>query len=274
MAESRGYQKKLIIGIIVAAVVVWAGIPILVYISLESWDKRGQFGDVFGSVNALFSGIAFAGLIYAILLQKEELGLQREELTKTRAEFEQQNQTLRKQRFENTFFSLIGFHNDIIAALRINRGGENFHGRECFLFFYREFQEIYASLDRKTPAESEDKKIRAAQEIFFRNWHSYTGHYFRTLYNIAKFVKYSDSTDKQIYMNLLRAQLSADELALLFYNCLGNIGRRKFKDLVEEFALLENIGEGVLLKEVHKELYTSGAFQESSVTPSTGPGIR
>jgi len=26
----------------------------------DSWETRGQFGDLFGSVNALFSGFAFA----------------------------------------------------------------------------------------------------------------------------------------------------------------------------------------------------------------------
>jgi hypothetical protein len=33
----------------------------------------GQFGDLFGAVNALFSGLAFAGLIVAITLQRKEL---------------------------------------------------------------------------------------------------------------------------------------------------------------------------------------------------------
>jgi hypothetical protein len=47
---------------------------------------RGTFGDMFGAVNSLFSGLAFAGLIYAILLQQQELALQREELSLTRNE--------------------------------------------------------------------------------------------------------------------------------------------------------------------------------------------
>lgn len=52
----------------------------------DTWAERGQFGDLFGSVNALFAGLAFAGLIYAILLQRQELGLQREELRLQRRE--------------------------------------------------------------------------------------------------------------------------------------------------------------------------------------------
>jgi hypothetical protein len=38
----------------------------------EDVATRGQFGDIFGSVNALFSGLALAGVIVALLLQRED----------------------------------------------------------------------------------------------------------------------------------------------------------------------------------------------------------
>lgn len=53
---------------------------------LHANTDRGTFGDMFGAVNALFSGLAFAGIIYTILLQRRELELQREELRATRGE--------------------------------------------------------------------------------------------------------------------------------------------------------------------------------------------
>lgn len=59
-----------------------------VYIALPNWSERGQFGDVFGAANALFSGLAFAGLIYTVWLQREELALQRAELAMTRGELQ------------------------------------------------------------------------------------------------------------------------------------------------------------------------------------------
>lgn len=52
----------------------------------DSWADRGTFGDMFGAVNTLFSGLAFAGIIYAIFLQSKELSLQRQELAMTRDE--------------------------------------------------------------------------------------------------------------------------------------------------------------------------------------------
>lgn len=51
------------------------------YLGGDAWALRGQFGDMFGAVNALFSGFAFAGVIIAVILQRNELALQRRELS-------------------------------------------------------------------------------------------------------------------------------------------------------------------------------------------------
>jgi hypothetical protein len=72
------------VAISIVALQVAAGIAI--YFLLPDWTSRGQFGDLFGAFNATFSGLAFAGLIYAILLQREDLALQRTELELTRQE--------------------------------------------------------------------------------------------------------------------------------------------------------------------------------------------
>ena len=79
----------------------WIAISIVVVASvliawLMSWDfitrqfgnptRPGEFGDMFGAVNALFSGLAFAGVIVAILMQQAELSLQRQELRLQREE--------------------------------------------------------------------------------------------------------------------------------------------------------------------------------------------
>ncbi|MCB1377671.1 MAG: hypothetical protein KDK89_04790, partial [Alphaproteobacteria bacterium] len=52
--------------------------------SSVNYEASGQLGDAFGSINALFSGLAFAGLLYTIHLQRLELALQRRELEDTR----------------------------------------------------------------------------------------------------------------------------------------------------------------------------------------------
>ena len=91
MAETRIGKDRLIwVGIalgvaIISFVALYAGA--LIYftwpVEVLSLDKSGVLGDSFGALNALFSGIAFAGLIIAILYQREDLILQRNELRLT-----------------------------------------------------------------------------------------------------------------------------------------------------------------------------------------------
>lgn len=56
-------------------------------ISELSISKSGVFGDSFGALTALFSGLAFAGMIVTILLQSRELKLQRSEIKQSREEY-------------------------------------------------------------------------------------------------------------------------------------------------------------------------------------------
>ena len=71
---------------IVLVLAIWILSTILIIFGLDNWSDRGTFGDLFGAVNALFSGLAFAGLIYTIVLQKKDLELQRSEIALNRAE--------------------------------------------------------------------------------------------------------------------------------------------------------------------------------------------
>ena len=69
-------------GLILIVFIIWGGF----WYALNRNPERGTFGDMFGAVNALFSGMAFVGIIIAILMQREELELQRKELEATRKE--------------------------------------------------------------------------------------------------------------------------------------------------------------------------------------------
>lgn len=70
---------------------------IITYSCIDTWEHRGQFGDMFGALNALFSGAAFAGVVYAIILQRRELAMQREEMQLSRKELAAQNQLITAQ---------------------------------------------------------------------------------------------------------------------------------------------------------------------------------
>lgn len=124
---------KVAIGAAACIVLLQGIVGAAIYFVLPDWPTRGQFGDLFGAVNATFSGLAFAGLIYAILLQRDDLALQRVELELTREELkrtavaqEQAEVALRAQaesaatsaRLSATNFLLIEYEKEL-GAMRL-----------------------------------------------------------------------------------------------------------------------------------------------------------
>jgi hypothetical protein len=60
--------------------------------------EQGQIGDLFGGINALFSGLALAGVVTAVVLQSRELQLQREAMHKQNEELELTRNEIKLQR--------------------------------------------------------------------------------------------------------------------------------------------------------------------------------
>lgn len=209
--------------------------------------ERGVFGDQFGAVNALFSGLAFAGVIYAISLQRHEVRMLHEELERSKEILEKQQELAdvqiaaqRHQAFEATFFQLLGLFTKLVEEMAVNRSeGTSTSGKGRFVEFCRYFR-ICAGLEAKGIVEPKLKPFDEAVDKFYKEKSSELGHYFRTLYNLYKFVDESDVHDKRRYSNLIRAQLSNDEAMLLFVNGLTEHGA-KFKPLIEKFAVLKNV---------------------------------
>lgn len=231
-------------------------------ISFGNVDKAGVFGDSFGVLTSLFSGLAFAGIILTILLQREELRLQREELEKTREEFKMQNLTLKKQNFETTFFQMLRLHHEIVLSISVKdpSGSNVYTGRDCFSYFYSELKDRYTYKQRDHHGGEMDLIEEKAYPMFWEKNQSKLGHYFRHLYTIFKFINASEINNKRFYSNIVRAQLSDQELLVLFYNCLSKYGKEKFKPLAECFALFNNLPTNHLITPNHQSLFDVAAF--------------
>jgi hypothetical protein len=264
-ARSTQKIKSLSTGVLALVAVFIAIIWLLSVWITYPYDKSvPSFGDVFQALSALFSGLAFVGLIYTALLQKSELSLQRVDLDLTRKELEgqrialtAQSETLKKQNFEDTFFRLLGIQNQIVDSIAVFFPNSSYtaRGRACFRTFYDDFKNYY----RNTPG-NENERIHSAYVAFFANRQSDIGHYFRNLYTLIKFVDLSDVPNKKFYTNIVRAQLSSSEQLLLFYNCLGPFGWEKFKPLVEKYALLAQMPVQELPNSSETNLYAISAF--------------
>jgi hypothetical protein len=141
---------------------------------------RADLGQLYGWVGALFSGLAFIGVIGAIILQREELQLQRQELGQTREELrgqkeqlEAQNNTFRQQTFENTFFQLLRLHHEIVHGLKVRRPHDiPAEGRECLLFFFDTLQYRY---NQRPSREGSDTRIKNASVEFLVEFQPFCG---------------------------------------------------------------------------------------------------
>lgn len=285
-------KSRLWIWIVVAIIGVLAAWGLswwLINKNIDCSTERGTFGDMFGAVNALFSGLAFAGLIVTLLYQKEELKLQREELRETRnelnaqkLEFQEQNKTMKRQRFENTFFNMLSLQQEIIANLSYeyyaspnirphNIPEEIFykgapkgqlHGRETFEGIYKH------AIIEYNGARHADGIIKILKQNGYIAYPVISvttrfDHYFRHLYHIYKFVDTSDlieDSKRYDYACIIRSQLSDYELVMMFYNCLTANGRDKFKPLIEKYAVFNNLRLELLAKVNDKEEYAQGAY--------------
>ncbi|GAB3960174.1 hypothetical protein GCM10028805_57460 [Spirosoma harenae] len=250
------------------------------------YGERGTFGDMFGAVNALFSGLALAGIIISIqmqsnelALQREELALTRDELAATRAEFEQQNETMIKQRFENTFFHLVDLFHEIVTNLYYSQRGGNktYEKREVFIKashelkgtiinsrseavnkYRRENGNYSSDLNLEFSNEEEYGFVKEGYFSFYGNFSDSLGHYFRHLYHIFKYIYQSELTlkEKKFYASLIRAQLSQSELILIFYNSMiEGLGNPKFLFLIREFDILQNFNYDLIARPIDREIH-------------------
>jgi hypothetical protein len=81
-------KHKTLFFILMGAIIIWLVFGFGPIYFLANWNDRSAFGDMFGAVNSLFSGLAFVGVVIAVIFQSKELFLQREELTLTRTELQ------------------------------------------------------------------------------------------------------------------------------------------------------------------------------------------
>ena len=263
MTKQQGYFVYIFVTILFI-ISIWGGTLYFFYDDPE----RGTFGDMFGAANALFSGLAFTGLILAIVFQKEELTLQRKELQLTRNELEGQkeelriqNETMTLQQFENTFFQMLRLHYDIVNGFIISKdeyeGSERgwikqeFKGRHGVDKFFDRWRNCWHP-SLLTPAPNNNLEGLPLLNDKYLPFSTQEGHplshYFRNFSSVIGFIDKSQIQDKAFYTNLVRAQLSNSELTLLFYNCFSDIGNKKFKPLVLKYNILKSLDGSALFQ--------------------------
>ncbi|RYG59503.1 hypothetical protein EON80_25660 [bacterium] len=247
-------KNMLIGGLVIGAIV--AGIGIVHLIIPDQTAALGTFGDfVGGSLNPVLTFITFGALILTVLLQQRELTLARNEFKRTAEALEREN-------FEATFFRLSTLVQETARFISI----DNKTGLDAFRHLHNYMRSNY-----NNTLDSQE-----TYEIAYDTYGFAFGHYFRVLHNALRFLdnkKRASSASQaeegrppielDVYVKILRAQLSDFELAVLYYNALSNRGR-KLQQYLETFAIFDNLDEKYLLHPDDRSKMSGSAWGEQS----------
>ncbi|MGG1638257.1 putative phage abortive infection protein [Paenibacillus sp. NRS-1760] len=252
MTELETKDKKepidILITMAVIIFIVWALSGAFVVLAFKKPDGPGTFGDMFGAINSLFSGLAFSGIIYTIMiqrnelsLQREELALQREEIRKSTEELAGQKEQMVIQRFETTFFNLLSMQNELTNSIEISH---MIRGRKVFKEIHEEFYNRF-----NHPMYKSSDKLAELSYI------STLDHYYRHVTTLVTFV-HNDNTlldnSKEMYIGFFASQCTSYEIIFIFYYSLIN---RNFYELLLEYKFFVSLDEALLFGNIgDKEL--------------------
>lgn len=215
-------------------------ISYLVALSFYVWIFRAEsisgsssdwsaFGDYIGGVlNPFFAFMALITLIMTLHIQWREA--------------KDSKKDAERASVEGRFFHTIGLHHIIVSDLKIYKesGDVLASGRDCFRI-------IYSTLFNSHQLEFPDLELQQRIKTFAQRWSEvYEGyfscldHYFRNLYYVLRYVDGLNDDIRDEYIKIVRAQLSAYEIVLLFCFSSSDIGM-DFKAIIEQYALFQDI---------------------------------
>lgn len=253
---------------IIVCVVIFSYLGFLLFITFPilefSIEKAGQLGDSFGIFNSLFSGLAFIALVITIYLQQQDMRDSKKEL--------------QKQNFETTFFNLIKIHNDLVANFReyniLEKEEKHFmYGYEAISFFLDKFIKggiSFNTVNKNLTKEENDEISRENRNLnpnvlksnFETKLMRKNLKFIETVYSVLNLIDratFLDEKDKKFYLETLSAQISDEELILIFYYTHSNHNDKK--SLIEKYQFFKTLNT-TLLNNWQEEikLYKKEAF--------------
>jgi len=191
-----------------ALLLLWCNWPLRDF----SLVRSGFFGESFGFINTIFSGLAFAGVILTIHIQQHELAESKE--------------TFRKERFEDSFYRLLGYYRQNLDDIKIidHKAGTSHDGVGALIFLIKK---LHAAMQKYSPfldsALEDDRKVYffklflETQRILTRQTR-----YLGTLECLLEQIEDQLPTveARVPYWRILMSQLTIFELKYIFYTCL------------------------------------------------------
>ncbi len=242
MEDKKGFKYWIeVSGIIFAVILITIWFVFFNFNNGTPWDVRGQLGDSFGSLNALFSGLALAGIIFTILLQRRELSMQREELKLQRNEMIATRKEFATNRLTNIIYNQIDIQEKAISDFEISNDANEFFvtrsGHSAFVLLDKDREYFTIPFnDIRTEEQILTDKIKHYQKNLRR--------YVLFEDSLLEFAVKTSNSVKVIKGVLGNSSLDGEEmkaLVSLFFNNLGYTIIEVIKDIVltwEEYLKL------------------------------------
>lgn len=277
MADEKFSQKKKSVEwkkarwFILGAIVLFIGWPFITWgiLGIADWlfegfnfpetSRFGISGDMYGSLNTLFSGFAFVAVVCALFLQREEIKNQGEQIEQQRSDIQSQIRLMDIQRFENFFYNQIS----IIRRVQDEVQTYENRGRDAINMLYINLSRIELNID---------SVIDGIKNINNHNLNLYSMDMFRDVYitiknskiysfhilifQITKIRSWVDSVYSLIYFIIKNDNLSVEQkmehLEILKYSFLG-----------EDWQILHSLGRLLNYTKVVKYLLDKGLFEKN-----------
>jgi hypothetical protein len=249
------------------AAVILAVAALATFLIYQSWpldnitiDRAALLGDSFGILNALFSGLAFAGLIITVLLQRQELKESREIFS--------------AQKFEDAFYRLLEFYSRNLNEIKMtDPQGNELSGVGVLSYVLQKFKSSTEQYNDYIVEHPDIYKLGVLEEIQKSLVHQ--SRYIGTIESILSLVENDIGAEKEeaeFYIKLTASQLTVHEVKYIFFRCLVSSTESLLVKLVCKSQLLTyrinelDLNETIVnyFNEIHgTHLYLSS--QESSL---------
>lgn len=213
---------------ILALILISALLGLYFYKFHGELSSESQEWDAFGSyVGGVFSALAFIMLIIQMQIERKRFSEQKQEFEQEKKE---QEDRIKKENFELTFFRLLEQHNT--KLFKIEGSGD---GNSIVDEIYRDIVEFDFSKGvyrLRTIFEYGNKKEK----------YSDVNVYFLNLYRIMRFIDNSDVSNKKEYFGILRSFLSKKILLILaFHLSKRDPSYEKYVGFIDDYGFLEHL---------------------------------
>ena len=188
--------------------------------------SAGTFGDSYGPLGVIISGLALVGVIITVIIQQSQIKEQRHHLARSE--------------MNDTFFKLLDHFDEIKQEIL---GAESDNGKE--------FTSLYDELVKSFLSSSDNSDTQKYSDFYQEHAWS-LNKYFRYLMYFLKYLNDHSERDglrkgeERLYSNLFRTKISQEEQAIIYFNMvyLDNHERKKLlQKYIRKFNLIRDLDD-------------------------------